>query len=203
MEALIDSGEEWMEPLLNFREWLALTTDPEHKHEFRDIRGRDGRVVFTKDGTPAARTYKLEVSRQMLEKLLRAQQAVQRDGPDPNFLLISEEDLHEIRRIWRTEREDWEDSVPCIFRQVNGHDLQWPMDDNVHFDASHRLLLESVCREYEVPFHLVAKMLEEERRANGMARRAAIQKRLEAVLAQEWRSTAAILAEQPELFSGE
>ena len=203
MEALIDSGEEWMEPLLNFRDWLALTTDPEHKHEFRDIRGRDGRVVFTKDGTLAARTYKLEVSRQMLEKLLSAQQAVQRDGPDPNFLLISEEELHEIRRIWRTEREDWEDSVPRIFRQVNGYDLQWPMDDNVHFDASHRLLLEGVCREYEVPFDLVAKMLEEERRANGMARRAAIQKRLEAVLAQEWRSTAAILAEQPELFSGE
>jgi DNA sulfur modification protein DndC len=203
MEALIDSGEEWMEPLLEFREWLALTTDPERKHEFRDVRGRDGRVVFTKDGTLAARTYKLEVSRQMLEKLLQAQQAVQRNGPDPKFHLISEEELHEIRRIWRTEREDWEDSVPRIFHQVNGYDLHWPIDDNMHFEAAHQLLLEGVCRGYAVPFHLVAKMLEEERRANGMARRATIQKRLEAVLAQEWRSTDAILAEQPELFSGD
>ena len=83
MEALIDNGEEWMEPLLAFREWLAKTTDPERKREFRDIRGRDGRVILKKDGTPAARTYKLEVSKDMLEKVLRVQQDVQRHGPDP------------------------------------------------------------------------------------------------------------------------
>ena len=83
MEALIDNGEEWMEPLLAFREWLAKTTDPERKREFRDIRGRDGRVILKKDGTPAARTYKLEVSKHMLEKVLRVQQDVQRHGPDP------------------------------------------------------------------------------------------------------------------------
>jgi DNA sulfur modification protein DndC len=46
MEALIDNGEDWMEPLLEFREWLVATTDPERKREFRDIKGRDGRVVF-------------------------------------------------------------------------------------------------------------------------------------------------------------
>jgi DNA sulfur modification protein DndC len=103
MEALIDHGEEWMEPLLEFREWLASTTDPERKREFRDIKGRDGRVILKKDGTPAARTYKLEVSKQMLEKVLQAQLAVRQNGPDPNLTLISEEELHEIRRIWRTE----------------------------------------------------------------------------------------------------
>jgi DNA sulfur modification protein DndC len=99
MEALIDSGEEWMEPLLEFREWLAVTTDPERKREFRDIRGRDGRVILKKDGTPAARTYKLEVSKEMLEKVLRIQRDVQRNGPDPHVTLITEEELHEIRRL--------------------------------------------------------------------------------------------------------
>jgi DNA sulfur modification protein DndC len=99
MEALIDGGEEWMEPLLEFREWLAVTTDPERKREFRDIRGRDGRVILKKDGTPAARTYKLEVSKEMLEKVLRIQQDVQRNGPDPHVTLITEEELHEIRRL--------------------------------------------------------------------------------------------------------
>jgi len=197
MEALIDNGEEWMEPLLAFRDWLATTTDPERKREFRDIRGRDGRVILKKDGTPAARTYKLEVSKQMLEKVLRAQQAVRRDGPDPNITLISEEELFEIRRIWRTERQDWEDSVPQIFRRVNGYDLDWPVDDDGHFDADHKALLASICREYEVPFELIARMLEAERRANGMARRAGIHKALAAELAREWRSEAEILAEKP------
>ena len=197
MEALIDNGEEWMEPLLQFREWLATTTNPERKREFRDIRGRDGRVILKKDGTPAARTYKLEVSKQMLEKVLRVQQAVRRDGPDPNITLISEEELFEIRRIWRTERQDWEDSVPQIFRRVNGHDLDWPVNDDGHFDADHKALLASICTEYGVPFELIARMLEAERCANGMARRARIHKVLAAELAREWRSEAEILAEKP------
>lgn len=197
MEALIDNGEDWMEPLLEFREWLAETTNPERKREFRDIRGRDGRVILKKDGTPAARTYKLATSKEMLERVLRAQRAVQRTGPDPAAVLISEEELHEIRRIWRTERQDWEDSVPQIYGRVNGSDLDWPADDNDPFDGQQGKLLESICQEYDVPFDLIAKLLEEERRAHGMARRAGIQKALTSVLAQEWRSEIEILAEEP------
>ena len=197
MEALIDRGEEWMEPLLEFREWLAVTTDPKRKREFRDIKGRDGRVILKKDGTPAARTYKLQVSKQMLEEVLRAQLAVRQNGPDPSVTLITEEELHEIRRIWRTERQDWEDSVPKIFRRVNGYDLDWPVDDDGYFDVDHKMLLANICKEYDMPFDLIAKMLEEERRANGMARRAGIYKALAAVLSQEWRSEEEILAEEP------
>jgi len=55
-----------------------------------------------------------------LEKVLRAQQSVRRNGPDKNVELISEEELHEIRRLWRTERQDWEDSVPLDFIQLSG-----------------------------------------------------------------------------------
>jgi len=196
MEALIENGEDWMEPLLNLRDHLATTTDPQRKREFRDIRGRDGRVIFKKDGTLAARTYKLEFSKQILEELLRAQARIRQDGPDPDIMLISEEELHEIRLIWRTERQDWEDSVPQISQEVNGYNLDWPVDDNGIFDADHKALLKGVCAEYEVPFELVAKMLEAERRANGMARRAGIQGELDSVLTGEWRSEEQILAEQ-------
>ncbi|MCZ7570924.1 MAG: DNA phosphorothioation system sulfurtransferase DndC [Ardenticatenaceae bacterium] len=193
MEALIDNGEEWMEPLLEFRDWLALTVDPARKREFRNIRGRDGRVILKKDGTPAARTYKLEVSKKMLEMVLRTQQQVRREGPDPRVTLISEEELFEIRRIWRTERQDWEDSVPRIFREVNGYDLNWPVDDDSGFDEHQKVLLANVCQEYDVPFELVAQLLEVERQAAGMARRANIQKELTGVLGQEWRSEEEIL----------
>jgi len=128
--------------------------------------------------------------------LLRAQARIRQDGPDPDIMLISEEELHEIRLIWRTERQDWEDSVPQISQEVNGYNLDWPVDDNGIFDADHKALLKGVCAEYEVPFELVAKMLEAERRANGMARRAGIQGELDSVLTGEWRSEEQILAEQ-------
>lgn len=198
MQALIDHGEDWMEPLLEFRELLASTTDPQRKREFRDIRGRDGRVILKKDGTPAARTYKLDFSKKLLWQVLQAQQFLRENGPDPNTKLISYDELFEIRRIWRTERQDWEDSVRDIYFQVTGHSLDWPVDDDGHFDGDHKALLSSICAEYEVPFELVAKMLEEERRMNGMARRAGIQKALTHVLGQEWRSEEQIIAlEEP------
>ncbi len=197
MESLVDHGDEWMEPLLEFRNWLAITTDPERKREFRDIVGRDGRVVFKKDGTLAARTYKLEVSMQMLDELLRAQRAVRQEGPDREATLISREELFEIRRIWRTERQDWEDSVPRIFRQRNGYELDWPADDDGHFDGDHKDLLGGICAEYDVPFGLIARLLEAERRAKGMARRVGIYEALAAELAREWRNEAEILAQEP------
>ncbi len=203
MEALIDAGEDWLEPLFEVREWLAETGDPQRKREFRDFKGRDGRVILKKDGTLAARTYKLEASKQVLERVLRAQRAVRENGPDPTMALIEEQELHEIRRIWRTERQDWEDSVPEIFRSVNGYDLEWPVDDNGHFDAGHKALLASLCGEHGVPVDLVAKMLDHERRYSGMARRAGLQEELAKALAEEWREEDAILADQlPLEFEG-
>jgi DNA sulfur modification protein DndC len=195
MESMVDSGEEWLEPLLEFRDYLATTIDPARKREFRDIKGRDGRVILKKDGKPAARTYKLETSKDTLEKLLKVQQEIRKNGPDSDGTLISEDDLHEIRRIWRTERQDWEDSVPLIFRKVNGFDLDWPSDDDGQFSTDRKTLLSNICAEYDVPFDLVAKLLETERRSSGMARRAGIQKSLSAVLSQEWRTEEEIVQE--------
>ena len=196
MEAMIDNGEEWMQPLLDFREFLAETTVPKNKKRFRSIRGRDGRVFFKKNGEIAARQYELQTSKEMLKELLEAQQEIRELGPDQNMSLISEEELHEIRRLWRIERQDTADSVPKIFREVNGYDLDWPMDDNLHFDDEHETLLKSLCAEYDIPFELIAQMLEEERNAYGMARRAEIHKRIASVLGWEWRSEEDILAER-------
>jgi DNA sulfur modification protein DndC len=79
---------------------------------------------------------------------------------------------------------------------VCGTDLDWPADDDAAFDGGHKQILSSICREHEVPFDLIAKMLEAERRTTGMARRAGVQKELEKVLAEEWRSEEDILAKR-------
>lgn len=197
MESMIDKGDEWMEPLLQFRNWLMITTDPEKKREFRDIRGRDGRVIWKKDGTLAARTYKFEVSQSMLETVLQSQEEIRRTGPNPNIQLITEEELLEIRRIWRTERQDWEDSLPAVFLRVTGRKFDCAADDNVSFDSDQKALLSAACAEYGVPFELVARLLEAERRSSGMARRARIFKELAAELGRDWRTEDEMLAEQP------
>lgn len=88
-------------------------------------------------------------------------------------------------------------SVPRIFRQSNGYELDWPADDDGHFDGDHKDLLGGICAEYDVPFGLIARLLEAERRAKGMARRVGIYEALAAELAREWRNEAEILAQEP------
>ncbi|HMN13246.1 MAG TPA: hypothetical protein PKD55_13080, partial [Bellilinea sp.] len=69
--------------------------------------------------------YRLEFCKEMLRRLLQTQQQVRTQGPDPEIELISEAEIHEIRRIWRTERQDWDDSVPQIYYEMTGKRLNW------------------------------------------------------------------------------
>ena len=49
MEALIDNGEEWLEPLLDFRNYLAETQIPDKKHLFRDYKRMNGKVQYNRN----------------------------------------------------------------------------------------------------------------------------------------------------------
>jgi DNA sulfur modification protein DndC len=194
MEALVDNGQEWLLPLLEFREFLGETVDPAKKHQYRNIRGRDGRVIYKKDGTLAARTYKLEASEEMLRRLLNTEKLLRDKGPDKEARLIDDDELLEIRRLWRTERQDWDDAVPEIVRAASGRTLDWPVDDDGGFDGEQKALLSGICHEYDVPLELVTRLLEVEKQSAGMARRAGIHKEIGAVLKQEWRSEEELLA---------
>src|SRR5262249_16283910 len=79
MEALIECGEEWLEPLLEFRDLLSDTQDPQKKRTFREFRRRSGQVAFIGDSdSPVPGPYKLDFCRELLRKLLATQIEVQR-----------------------------------------------------------------------------------------------------------------------------
>lgn len=199
MESLISELEfAWMKDLLDFRDELFETTIKDKKHEFRDFKGRDGRVVYRNE-KPVARTYKFEYSKNLFRKLLTLDKKIR---TTKGFSLISKEEILEIRRLWKTERQDWEDSVKNIYESVyNGieMDMLWPKDDNFNFESVQRLLLEEACREHDIPFTLVAKLLEEERKTIGFARRSRIFKEIKRILDEDWRSEEDILKDK-ELF---
>ncbi len=194
MEALVDNGQEWLEPLLDFRQFLAETVDPAKKLQYRDVRGRDGRVIIKKDGTLAARTYKLATSQATLRRLLEVERQIRRDGPEPNARLIDDDELLEIRRLWRIERQDWDDTVPQIVRDHSDRALEWPVDDDGGFDGEQKALLATICQEHHVPLDLLARLLEIERQSAGMARRAGIHAEIETILGRNWRSDQELLA---------
>lgn len=197
MEGLIDNGEEWLEPLLELRDFLASTQEPKNKPKYRDHKRRGGLVSFKPDGNIARGPYRLETCKEILKRLLTAQKEVASYPDGQGVSLIGEEELKEIRRLWRTERQDWMDSVPIIFREIMGRDLDWPIDDSPTFSQRDRQLLNAVCEAEGVPPDLIAKLLDTERQYLGMRRRAGIFQRIEKILAENWRSEADILAEVP------
>lgn len=196
MEAMIDSGQDWMEPLLEYRDMLAATQAPARKKEVRDYRRRTGQVSFKKDSDQLIRgPYTLAFCRELLEKLLRAQLETQRDAPPGEASqLIHEAELHAIRQIWRQERGDWEDSVPKIVRDVLGRDLDWVIDDAASFTDEDGMLLDAICKQNNVPTDLIVRLLDVERSTQGMKRRHAIHTRIEDLMNEDWRSQDEVIA---------
>ena len=188
MEAMIENGEEWMEPLLQFRELLASTQDPLVKLQVRDFKRRNGQVMLKPDGGYVPGPYKLNTRKDLLRKLLETEIAVRKEGPNRDERLITKEELEQIRRIWRSEEQDWEDSVPKIYKQVTGQDLDWAADEQPAFSAEERNLLDAICATNQVPSAMVAKLLDIERELHGMSRRSAVHQRLSAVFEEDWRT---------------
>ena len=188
MEAMIDNGEDWMEPLLKFRELLASTQDPVVKLQLREFKRRNGQVMLKPEGGYVPGPYKLATRKDLLRRLLETQKLIRRHGPNPNERLITKDELEQIRRIWRSEAQDWEDSIPRIYKEVTGEDLDWAADEQPAFSLDDRHLLDLICANNQVPSAMVAKLLDIERELHGMSRRSAVHQRLAAVFEEDWRT---------------
>lgn len=197
MEGMIDSGDVWMEPLLELRDWLASTRDPEQKHEYREVRRRDGHIRTWGENEDRIvwGPYKLDVRRDILRRVLDAQERVRKTGPDPTIELISHEQLHEIRRIWRVEEGDWEDSIPRIHRETTGRDIEWIQEDAPASNELDERVLVEVCGEREVPAGLMRELMDLQRKLQGLGRRQGVQNEIERILKKDWRDPQQVLAE--------
>lgn len=198
MEAMIDNGEAWLEPLLDLRDELAATQDPAEKSKVRDFRRRDGRVAF-KEGSneTVPGPYQISFRKRFLKKLLEAQMEVNRNAPPgEKTVLIHDAELLEIRRLWRSEAGDWDDTVTALAREVLGRELPIEDDGAFKFDGEDGAILEEVCAEYDVPPALLAQLLEVERSVRGLKRRAAVHQKIGAVMEREWRAEGDVIAER-------
>lgn len=194
MESMIDNGEEWMIPMLEFRDFLAETQNIERKQEVRDYRRRDGLVKVRKQqGTLIRGPYRLSFRKELLERLLIVQKQIREDGPDPHITLISHQELYQIRRLWRIEANDWDDCVPQIYYKVMGEILPLPHEDTIMFGTEERDVLVQVCAEVDVPIDLMIALIESQRQQYTLSSRTAIHNRIDEVLRSEWRSENEVL----------
>ena len=189
MENLIDSGQEWMETLLELRQDLKRTQDPDVKKEVRELKRRYGGVDIRSDGQMVITRgpYTLEFCKQFLRKLVRAQNKVRKDSPDPNMTLISEKELLEIQRIWRMERGDWQNSVFQIYEKETGTKLPELHEDLGGFGKVEQEILQQISSKHGIPNLLVSRLLNAEFESQGMSRHSAIYGKLHKILSEEWR----------------
>jgi DNA sulfur modification protein DndC len=199
MEAMAGSGDAWMQPLLEFRDFLASTQDPANKPGQRSLVRRDGQV-WIKEGKLIYGPYDFEkhqFRQELLRRLLRTQAQVRELGPDPEMTLIRPEELHAIRRIWRSEESDWADVLPQIYQEGTGETLDWVQDDTGVFGTLEEGLLQRVCQARGVPLKLVQQLLGIEQAYDGMRRRHRIYHKIDAAFNRDWRGDEEILASVP------
>lgn len=198
MEAMIDNGEAWLEPLLDLRDELAATQDPAEKSKFRDFRRRNGSVTFKADSNETIPgPYRISFRKSFLKRLLQAQMEVNRNAPPgEKTVLIHDAELLEIRRLWRSEAGDWDDTITTFVREVFGRELPIEDDGTYMFNGEDGAILEEVCAEYCVPPALLAQLLEVERSVRGLKRRAAVHQKIGAVMEREWRAEDDVISER-------
>jgi DNA sulfur modification protein DndC len=127
----------------------------------------------------------------LLRNLLKTQLEIKKAYPD--ITIISDQELMEIRNLWRSEQNDWADQVPKIYFEVTGEQLGWIEDDTSSFSLEEKKVLESICKRRNIPPALVAELLGLERQYHGMSRRSHIYKKIDRILSKEWRTIEEII----------
>jgi DNA sulfur modification protein DndC len=195
MESLIQNGEGWMAPLLKFRDLLAHTNVPTNKDKYRNYKRRIGRVNFqrAKDGDDISverahvpGPYWLKYRQKWLKELLAQEKQFNEDGH--KIELVTKPELHAIRQEWLNDpnEPDWEDSLPGIYRDVYGKDLNWVYNDNSTFDKQGAHILTDLGQEYNVVPQMVMKLLDLEISMEGLSRRSGVQNKVTTILKQDW-----------------
>ena len=215
LHGLIESGEEWMRPLLDYRNMLHNTTNPDQKGEYRNYKRRTGKVHYwsikeetdkkTTDGKVIKERkkgkatesdnrvslgpYWMKYRQKWLKELLELEKQLNDTGH--NYNLISEDELQNIRQEWLRDpnEPDWADSLPKIYKDVyEDKEIDWIENDAGSFSKIDSVLLDDLGKRYEVPAQLIMKLIEVELSISGLGKRKGIYDKLETVFNKDWES---------------
>lgn len=169
MEALIDNGEDWMEPLMEFRDVLAASRDDE---SMREKAGRDG---VEREGRLGP--YKTAVRAKFLETLLRAQKEIQ-DFQGP-IELITHQELIAIQVTWYRDGI-FNYKVSEIYNRVYNKTID--MSKHEEKFKKEQELLKSACNGNENDVDLIQKMLAVQKTKMLMMKKRGLQSDIENIL---------------------
>ncbi len=196
IEGLVSTGEEWMRPLLEFRNQLHYSSLPENKTNYRNYKRRTGKVTFARgdinnDENLTAKhipgPYWMKYRQKWLKELLELEKNIRLGGRD--IELIGRDELQAIRQQWLKDpnEPDWVDSLPRIFTEVYPDEqVEWVKNDAGAFTQPDAELLAELEHTKGVPAALVMRLIDSELSFSGLSRRKGILDDLQRVLEQDW-----------------
>jgi DNA sulfur modification protein DndC len=149
MDALIDNGEEWMEPLADFRDMLQ---DTRNVREWRQKWGRN--QTEEEEDEDRWGPYIPERRAEMLRLLLKAQKEIQHT--EQGLVIINYQELVAIQVLWHRD-SIFNYSVADIYNEVNGTDLDKADFNNQ--EIFEKEILKAVCAD-DQDFQLINELLE-------------------------------------------
>lgn len=152
MKKMIVNGEEWMLPLLEFRDWLRDLRNDETSRDTRRRNGQKGIGPFT-----------METRKSVLEKLLSMEKQIGQS-------LITTQELVAIQYQWNYDG-NFQDSVSEIFNRVKGGKLVMPKNPTENRRQEEYDILDEVCEEKNVNAEHIKELLEVERSKLSFLRR--------------------------------
>jgi len=147
MEALIENGEEWMQPLMELRDDLMLSRDSrEHRSDTR----RNGQT-----GPDIMGPYLPWYRAQFLEKLLKAQKEIQDEFSEIENL-ISYQELVGIQVIWYRDGI-FDYKVADIYQDVYGKEIRIEVENEQAIKEKN--MLKDICDDSPKDFKLINELL--------------------------------------------
>jgi len=152
MSSLINNGQAWLKPLLDFRNKLV---EERNVSENRADKRRNGQPAINEDGHKTGH-YTDGYRAKLLRRLLELEKEVQKEKP--YVRLITNQELIAIQVIWNRDGIfDYKYRVGEIYKDVYGRELS---NDNLKsLDATERRILKEICEEEPEYYHLIDNLI--------------------------------------------
>ena len=150
MTALIENGENWMAPLLTFRNELV---EGRNISENRSSTRRNGAKAVDEDGHHFG-NYEASYRAQLLRKLLNVQKGVQETKPHIN--LITNQELIAIQVIWNRDGE-FDYNVSDIYKEI--YDRELSTNNMKSLGKMERRILKEVCENSNEYYNLIDQLI--------------------------------------------
>lgn len=155
MEALIDNGEEHLEPLLELRDWLVATRSDDQYRQMRLRNGGEGKGP-----------YNIETRAYILKQLLEAQKVSKEK-------LITTQELKAIQVIW--QMDGFNHNVYEVYYDVYGNQNLEEMTQKDKLKQEQQEALQKLCEENAVSFEKISNLVKNERDKQFLRKRVKIQ----------------------------